>query len=59
VLRGIAMSIEELKMLLEGIDLGTLSRDELEHAVSLLGYKAERDDTDRDLTCILVGSLRG
>jgi hypothetical protein len=53
------MDINELRELLEGIDLGTLSRDELEHAVSLLGYRAERDDTDRDLECILVGSLRG
>jgi len=53
------MDLNELRELLEGIEYGTLSRDELEHACYLIGYTADQDDTDRDLESILYGSLRG
>ena len=51
------MSIDELRDLLRGVPYGTLSRDELEHAVELLGVHTERDDPDSELVSILAERL--
>jgi hypothetical protein len=51
------MSIDELRQLLQGVPYDSLSRDELEHALWLLGYKYEQDDRDSDLVCVLKEQL--
>lgn len=48
---------QEIKSLLDGVNYGTLSRDELEHALSMLGYKTDVDDRDSDLVCVLMERL--
>jgi hypothetical protein len=55
--RNVRLTKEEIKYLLDGVDYGTLSRDELEHAIWLLGWKADQDDRDSDLVCILKEQL--
>jgi acyl-CoA synthetase (NDP forming) len=51
------MSIDELRQLLQGVPYGSLSRDELEHAMELLGVRVEQDDPDTELVGILKEKL--
>lgn len=48
------LSYTEIKAILAGVDYGVLSRDELEHALSVFAFPVEEDDRD----CDLVGYLR-
>lgn len=51
------MSIDELRHLLEDVPYGSLSRDELEGAMELLGIRVEQDDPDSELVGILKERL--
>jgi hypothetical protein len=60
LLRGLKMrmlTVAELKEILAGVPLGTLSRDELEHALEVYGDVAETDDRDSDLVDRLQAHL--
>jgi hypothetical protein len=51
------LTVTELKEILAGVHLGTLSRDELEHALEVYGDVAETDDRDSDLVDRLQAHL--
>lgn len=54
------LTVAELRRILEGVDYGTLSRDELEHALTTcFSFPVEEDDRDVDLVGYLQMCLNG
>ena len=43
------LTAAEIKYILSGVNYGVLSRDELEHALSVFNFPVEQDDRDVDL----------
>ena len=56
----IELTVAELRHILDGLDYGTLSRDELEHALkTCFSFPVEEDDRDCDLVDYLEMCLQG
>lgn len=54
------LTVSDLRHILEGVDYGTLSRDELEHALtSCFSFPVEEEDRDCDLVGYLHMCLEG
>lgn len=53
------LTVAELRQILENVDYGTLSRDELEHALTAcFNFPVEEDDRDVDLVGYLHMCLK-
>lgn len=54
------LSVSDLRHILEGLDYGELTRDELEHALkTCFHFPVEEDDRDTDLIGYLEMCLNG
>lgn len=54
------LTVSDLRHILEGVDRGSLSRDELEHALrECFNFPVEEDDRDVDLVDYLEMCLNG
>ena len=54
------LTVSELRHILDGLDYGMLSRDELEHALTTcFSFPVEEDDRDVDLVGYLHMCLEG